>query len=63
MPHPGVVLAASLNYPLASLTLFEKDRLLQENFPEIRGSHRDIRGRKYTTDLPERSGWAKELMR
>ena len=37
-----------------------KEIFPEEHFREIRGSHREISTRKYTTGRSERSGWAKE---
>ena len=37
-----------------------KEIFPEEHFREIRGSHREINTRKYTTGRSERSGWAKE---
>ena len=37
----------------------EKDKFPTENFPEIKGSHREISGGKYTTERKETSRVAK----
>ena len=44
---------------LVSVTSFEKDKFPTENFPEIKGSHRETSGGKYTTERKETSSRAK----
>ena len=44
---------------LVYVTSFEKDKFPTENFPEIKGSHREISTGKYTIERKERSSWAK----
>ena len=38
---------------LVCVTSVEKDKFPTENFPEIKGSHREISGGKYTTERKE----------
>ena len=40
---------------LVCVTSVEKDKFPTENFPEIKGSHREISGGKYTTERKETS--------
>ena len=40
---------------LVCVTSVEKDKFPTENFPEIKGSHREISGGKYTTEQKETS--------
>ena len=44
---------------LVCVTSVEKDKFPTENFPEIKGSYREISAGKYTTERKERSSWAK----
>ena len=44
---------------LVCVTSFEKDKFPTESFPEIKGSHREISGGKYTTERKETSSRAK----
>ena len=48
---------------LVCVTSFEKDKFPTENFPEIKGSHREISGGKYTTERKETSSRAKVEMK
>ena len=48
---------------LVYVTSFEKDKFPTENFPEIKGSHREISGGKYTTERKETSSRAKVEMK
>ena len=43
---------------LVCVTSVEKDKFPTENFPEIKGSHREISTGKYTIERKERSSWA-----
>ena len=44
---------------LVCVTSVEKDKFPTENFPEIKGSHREISGGKYTTERKETSSCPK----
>ena len=48
---------------LVCVTSVEKDKFPTENFPEIKGSHREISGGKYTTERKETSSCPKVEMK